>query len=130
MTSVPLHLIEFGKKDIGNTLAALRPDEIDKLAFGAIQLDAVGRVVSYNVTESQITGRKREDVVGKLFFTEVAPCTNRLQFRGEFEQIVAGKKDAVLFEYVFDYKMNPTRVKVHMKRAIVGDNFWVLVSRL
>ncbi|WP_281256387.1 hypothetical protein [Arsukibacterium tuosuense] len=30
-----------------------------------------------------------------------------------------------MFEYTFDYEMKPTRVKVHMKKAMVGDSYWV-----
>ncbi len=35
-----------------------------------------------------------------------------------------------LFEYTFDYKMAPTKVKVHMKKAITDDTYWVFVKRL
>jgi len=31
---------------------------------------------------------------------------------------------------VFDYNMAPTKVKVHMKKALVGDTFWVFVKRV
>jgi photoactive yellow protein len=35
-----------------------------------------------------------------------------------------------LFEYTFDYNMMPTKVKVHMKKALSGNSYWVFVKRL
>jgi photoactive yellow protein len=103
---------------------------VDQLAFGAIQVDANGTVLSFNTTESQLTHRDKKDVVGRNFFTEVAPCTNRPEFYGRFVNEVRAQGRSVLFEYIFDYKMNPTRVRVHMKKAITGDTYWFLVNRI
>lgn len=40
--------------------------------------------------------------------------------------IIAFGKDDV----VFDYKMTPTKVKIHMKNAIGDGSFWTFVKRL
>ena len=125
-----LNRIRFDQSDIDNVLATLSTDEVDQLAFGAIQVDAAGTVLSFNMTESQLTNRDKRDVIGKNFFTDVAPCCNRPGFHGRFVDEVQGQGRSVLFEYVFDYKMNPTKVRVHMKRANTGDTYWFLVSRL
>jgi len=42
----------------------------------------------------------------------------------------AGGKLNELFEYVFDYQMKPTKVKVHMMKALTDDSYWVFVKRL
>ncbi|TVQ24304.1 MAG: photoactive yellow protein [Spirochaetaceae bacterium] len=125
-----MEIAKFGAEDIENTLSKMNSKEIDGLAFGAIQLDAGGKIISYNQTEGDITGRKPEDVIGKNFFTEVAPCTNRPEFYGKFKDGVAGGNLNALFEYVFDYKMAPTKVKVHMKKAMSGDTYYIFVKRL
>lgn len=122
--------IEFGQDSVENALAWLSPQEIDSLAFGAIELDRTGRVLRYNVTESKLTGRRPEDVIGRNFFQEIAPCCNKPAFRGVFEAGVASGSLNAIFDYTFDYRMNPTRVKVHMKKAMVGDTYWVFVKRL
>ena len=122
--------IEFGQNDLDNIMAELSPEQIDGLAFGAIQLDRTGKILSYNATESGITGREKEAVVGRNFFTEVAPCCNKPAFRGTFDAGVRAGKLNVIFDYVFDYKMNPTRVKVHMKDSVLRDSYWVFVKRL
>ncbi|HEV7372365.1 photoactive yellow protein [Arenibaculum sp.] len=122
--------VEFGKGDIENVMSKLSGKEIDGLAFGAIQLDAKGTILAYNQAEGAITGRDPKSVIGKNFFTEVAPCTNTARFRGAFDQGVAKGDLNTMFEYVFDHEMKPTKVKVHMKKALIGDSFWVFVKRL
>ena len=125
-----LKRIEFGQADLDNVMAKLSAQEIDELAFGAIQLDAAGVVLSYNAAETSITGRKPEAVIGRNFFNEIAPCCNTPSFRGVFDAgVQAGNLNAI-FDYVFDYRMNPTRVKIHMKKAVAGDTYWVFVKRL
>jgi photoactive yellow protein len=127
--NIPQHLT-FDQDDIDNVLAQLDSQQIDELAFGAIQLDATGKVLAYSRAESEITQRDPAEVIGKNFFQEVAPCTRRPEFYGRFQEGVASGKLSVVFDYVFDYKMNPTKVRVHMKKALVGDSYWVLVKRL
>ncbi len=122
--------IDFGQGDLDNVLAKLSPREIDELAFGAIQLDSAGKILSFNQTESNITGRRKEAVIGRNFFEEVAPCCNKPKFRGVFDAgVKAGSLNAI-FDYTFDYIMKPTRVKIHMKKAVSDDTYWVFVKRL
>ena len=125
-----MNIVAFGKSDIANDLAKLSPEQIDQLAFGAVQLDASGKVLTYNAAEAGITGRAAKDVIGKNFFRDVAPCTNSPTFKGVFDQGVQADNLNTMFEYVFDYKMSPTKVKIHMKKAVAGDTFWIFVKRL
>jgi photoactive yellow protein len=127
---VSLNIIGFGKEDIENVLARMTAREIDDLAFGAVQLDGQGNVLQYNAAESGITGRSREEVLGRNFFREVAPCTGTPAFRGVFLKGVREGNLNTMFEYTFDYRMAPTKVKIHMKKAISGDSYWVFVKRL
>ena len=122
--------IEFGRNDIENVLARLSDAEIDRLPFGAIELDADGKILRYNTTESGITGRSKESVLGRNFFREIAPCCNTPIFQGVFEQGVRTGRLDTIFSYVFDYKMNPTRVKIHMRKAMATETYWVFVKRL
>ncbi len=108
----------------------MNDEQLDGLAFGAVQLDRDGRILSYNAAEGEITGRRPEDVKGKNFFTEVAPCTNTDEFYGKFRSGVEAGNLNSLFEYVFDYDMKPTKVQVHMKKALQGDSYWVFVKRV
>ena len=125
-----LNIIAFGKADIANDLAKLSPEQIDQLAFGAVQLDATGKVLAYNAAEAGITGRSARDVIGKNFFRDVAPCTNSPTFKGLFDAGVRSGDLNTMFEYVFDHRMAPTKVKIHMKKALTGDTYWIFVKRL
>jgi photoactive yellow protein len=125
-----LSVIAFGKDDIDNSLSTLSGKQIDELAFGAIQLDGQGKILRYNEAEAEITGRKASAVIGTNFFRDVAPCTNTARFKGVFEAGVRSDNLNTMFEYVFDYKMTPTKVKIHMKKAISDGTFWIFVKRL
>ena len=125
-----LNVIAFGKDDIDNVLNKLSNVEIDRLAFGAVQLDANGTILKYNAAEAGITGRNAASVIGRNFFTDVAPCTNAPNFKGVFDAGVKSGELNTLFEYLFDYNMAPTKVKIHMKKALSGDSYWIFVKRL
>ena len=125
-----MDVVKFGNEDIENTLANMKEGELDGLAFGAIQLDSTGKILQYNAAEGDITGRDPSQVIGKNFFKDVAPCTDSKEFRGRFDEGVKNGDLNAMFEYVFDYKMEPVKVKVHMKKALQGDSYWVFVKRI
>lgn len=125
-----LQLVGFGKADIENVLNRMSAKEIDSLAFGAIELDKTGTVLKYNAAEGAITGRNPASVIGKNFFRDVAPCTATAKFKGVFDTGVKADNLNTMFEYVFDYQMKPTKVKVHMKKSISGGSYWIFVKRL
>ena len=125
-----MEVLSFESKDLANVLAKMGDKEIDKLAFVAIKVDAEGKILQYNAAEGEITGRDPKEVIGKNFFTEVAPCTNRPEFYGKFKEGVSKGELNTLFEYVFDYKMKPTKVKVHMMKAMVGEGYFIFVKRI
>ena len=129
-TGSTMKTVAFGKSDVENVLAKMNDAQFNKLAFGAVELDASGRIIKYNAVEGAITGRDPKAVVGKNFFTDVAPCTNRPEFKGVFDAGVRNNNLNTLFEYVFDHQMKPTRVKIHMKRAIASNSYWVFVKRV
>ncbi|MDR5906721.1 photoactive yellow protein [Franzmannia qiaohouensis] len=122
--------VQFGSGDIENALAKMDEKALDGLAFGAIQLDASGKILQYNAAEGSITGRDPKSVIGKDFFKDVAPCTQGKEFQGRFKDGVSKGDLNTIFEYIFDYKMQPTKVKIHMKKAISGDTYWIFVKRL
>jgi photoactive yellow protein len=122
--------VVFEQDDIENVLAKMDPEEIDGLAFGVIQLDEEGKILYYSVAEGRLANREPSQVVGKNFFNEVAPCSKRPEFYGRFlEGVKSGHLD-VAFEYIFDYKMNPTRVRIRMKKAEKQGEYWLLVRRI
>jgi photoactive yellow protein len=125
-----LNIVGFGRDDFDNVLSKLTAKEVDQLAFGAVQLDGKGTILQYNAAEASITGRDAKAVIGRNFFRDVAPCTSTPAFKGVFDAGVRDGNLNTMFEYVFDYNMSPTKVKIHMKKAISDGSFWIFVKRL
>ena len=101
--------------------------ELDKLPFGAIRLDKEGKILSYNVTESKLTGRDPKRVMGRNFFTDVAPCTNVQAFAGRFREGVAKGDMHIIFPYRFDFEMAPRDVTVTLFYSKATETAWVFV---
>ena len=118
------------EKHTFDDLASLKVGDLDKLPYGVIQLSRSGDILAYNAAEADLTGRDPKAIIGKNFFREVAPCTDRPEFRGRFEEVMKSADTMVSFEYTFDHQMAATRVKVQMKRHGSSDTCWVIVSRL
>lgn len=130
-----IEMIKFNDKDIRMMLSSVDQEKIDTMAFGAVELDSSGKILSYNMAEGEIVGRKPADVIGKNFFDEVAPCTKSPQFHGLFTELVKTNRDGFdKFQFVFDYNMKPTKVSVMMARSITKTGgkytYWVFVKRL
>lgn len=121
--------VRFEPNDLQNALANITDKEVNNLVFGAVELDAEGVILRYNKAETELTGRKAEDVIGRNFFTDVAPCTRSNEFSGRFfEGVETGEFNAT-FEYVFDYQMAPTKVRIIMIKSVTRETYWLLIKR-
>lgn len=56
------------------SLAHLASHSIEQLPMGTILLDADLRVAGYNAAETRVTGLPADQVLGRKFFVEIAPC--------------------------------------------------------
>jgi len=108
-------------------IQSLGESDLDRLPFGAIRLDREGKILSYNRTEAELSGRRKESVLGKSFFLEVAPCTNVQEFAGRFREGVARGSLHMVFPYVFDFQMEPRNVWVTLFYSNETDTTWVFV---
>ena len=124
-----MDVVKFGAGDTENLLAR-DPGRIERLPFGAILVDRVGKVLQYNQAEAMISGRAPNDVLGKNFFNDIAPCSKGHAFQSKFQAGLAAGQVNTLFEYTFDYKMAPTKVRVHLKSNNVNEGVWVFIKRL
>ena len=78
--------MDFSDVNIGDVLADADEASLDALEFGVIGMNLDGVVTAYNSYESRMAGLSRARVVGKHFFTEVAPCTNNFLVASRFEE--------------------------------------------
>jgi photoactive yellow protein len=103
-------------------------EDLDKLAYGMIQLDATGRILNYNAIESKLASLRKEDAIGKQFFTEIAPCTRVQEFYGRFKEGVIRESLDTSFRFHFAFKQNPRDVTVRLLYSRRTSTVWVLIS--
>jgi two-component system, chemotaxis family, sensor kinase Cph1 len=107
-------------------IESLSAEELDALPFGVIYLDRVGMVLRYNRTESELSGCPPERVLGRIFFTDVAPCTKVREFYGVFaDKVNSGTLDEH-FTFTFPFANAPRTMNIHM---VSGPNqtAWVFL---
>lgn len=102
--------------------------ELDTIDFGVVALDADGVVLRYNLYESRLARLDRNQVLGRNFFTDVAPCTRCEEFEGRFRHVVA-TGDRVQFEFLFDFRFGAQKVAVEIISIPGGDRYYLLINR-
>lgn len=123
--------IEVDADSLMKELGTLTSEALDALPFGAIQLDPNGTVLAYNRAEEQISGRKRDEVVGKNFFTEVAPCTHVRKFYGAFQSGVDRHSLNEVFDFTFRFPGRPRDVRIRMiYSGTPRPGVWIFVTPL
>jgi photoactive yellow protein len=120
--------LHYDDEDLGEKLRHADDGQLDKAPFGIIQVDDEGTVEFFNQYEAELSGMDPDDVVGRNFFTQVAPCTNNRLFRGRFKKGVRRGELDETFTYTYTYKMRPTLVDVHLYRDSAGNN-WITVQK-
>ena len=109
----------------GLVLSHLSLTEIDALPFGVIHVDMTGKVLAYNQTEASLAGRDSDQVRGRNFFRDIAPCTRHPGFLGRFLEIRDGRRRMASFDYVFDHGMNARKVHIEMERSKTSRTIWI-----
>ncbi len=117
--------IDFG------AVSRLSPDELDALPYGLITLDAAGRVIHYNDTESRMVGLPKQRVIGKRFFGEVAPCARVREFEGRFEELVRDphRVRVQTFDFVFRFANGDQQVTIVLTPARMRGQYNIALLR-
>lgn len=118
--------VRFDTPDLLDRLETASPDDLDMLAFGVIGMAPDGTVESYNVAEGKLSGLTPARVIGRNFFTSVAPCTNNFMvaFRFESEPVI----DATI-DYVFTFRMAPQKVRLRLLRRPGIRRMYLVVEK-
>jgi photoactive yellow protein len=115
----------FDAPDLASLLERSSDAELDDAPFGVVRLDGDHRVTLYNRWESQLAGLSPERVLGKVFFTEVAPCTNNYLVALRYEQDVLDET----IDYVFSYRLKPTKVRLRLLKTQPHCSWLLVVLR-
>jgi photoactive yellow protein len=102
--------------------------QLDELPFGALELDERGTVLAFNREEENFSGYSRGDVIGRNFFTDVAPCADVQDFHGRFDEFLRGEMN--LFErFYFTYHFPDKDVRVLITFLRVARDQAVAIAR-
>jgi photoactive yellow protein len=94
-----------------NELNKASSSDFNAANFGVVKMDHKGTVIDYNDNQAKHTGMSKGAVMGKHFFTQVAPCTNNFLVAQKFEK--ESTLDSAL-AYTFTIKMAPTPVSLRL----------------
>lgn len=112
-------------------LLQLGPADYDRLPFGFITVDRDGVIQRFNAFETAYSGMREEDVLGRSFFQDVAPCTSVRDFEGRFRSMIEGGEDGVArFRYVFRFGGGERLVQVSMTFIASEDRGIIIVRDL
>lgn len=124
----PAELVSFEQADLLERLDALDEAGLDSLDFGVIGFDERTLVRRYNARESRSSLLAPRDVLGRPLFTEVAQCMNNYLVAQHFEDAASdGAPLDTILDFVFTWRLRPTRVKLRLLWAPGRATRYVLV---
>jgi photoactive yellow protein len=115
----------FNQSDLISVLCSVNPEDYNHVEFGIVAMALDSVVTSYNRWESQLSGLRPSDVIGKHFFTEVAPCTNNFMVALRYDE---EDLDATV-NYVFSYRLRPTPVRLRLLKSTKMGRQFMIVER-
>jgi photoactive yellow protein len=119
--------ISFEDSNILRRLDAADDVVLDSVPFGVIRINGDGFVVSYNAVESESAGLCSERVLGRRFFSQVAPCMNNGLVAARFE--LEPQLDCVI-DYVFALRLRSTPVRLRLLKSPGCRYRYLLVERV
>ncbi|MCB1054312.1 MAG: PAS domain-containing protein [Acidobacteria bacterium] len=113
-------------------LLKLTAAEIDSLPFGYVALAPDGTIRKYNRYEADLARRDPQEVLGKNFFREVAPCTQVQEFEGRFRSFVEAEdgEPSLSFDFEFTFRHGTQRVRIGFVRSPLGREIIMTVNRV
>nr|WP_294520692.1 PAS domain-containing protein [uncultured Rhodopila sp.] len=118
---------DFDEPQLAKAVERLTPEEVHALPYGAVRLDAEGTVTFYSDAERRLSGY-RKDVVGRTFFTEIAPCMNNPGFKGRIDKALAAGKLDIAFGFTGDMPTAAMDLDVRVQSA-TGGGCWIFLRR-
>ncbi|MDY7091691.1 MAG: PAS domain-containing protein [Acidobacteriota bacterium] len=113
-------------------LSHLSAADIDSLPFGYVALGVDGTIRKYNRYEADLARKDPQEVLGKNFFREVAPCTQVQEFEGRFRSFVEGENEepTLEFDFEFDFRHGSQQVRIAFVRSPLEQEIIMTVNRV
>lgn len=118
--------MHFDQPGILDLLEQALPEVLDRAEFGIIRMGLDGVVQAYNRAESELSGLSPDKVIGRHFFTDVAPCTNNFMVAQRF--LDQATLDQTI-DYVFTFRIRPTAVRLRLLRSPAAPSMYLLVQK-
>jgi photoactive yellow protein len=99
---------------------------LDALPWGLIALRRDGVVTHYNLAEAALSGLTPKRVVGRNFFSSVAPCTNNFMVAHRFQTEHAIDD---IIDYVFTLRIAPVKVRLRLIKQADADLMFLAVQK-
>ena len=115
----------FDSPDLPRWLETATNDDLDSLPFGLIALNPDASVAWYNKVEARLSGLTPSRMLGRQFFTSVAPCTNNFMVAHRFE--TEPELDASI-DYVFTVRLAPLKVRLRLLKRQGGTRWFLAVT--
>ena len=100
--------------------------ELDGLPFGVVAMAPDSTVQHYNLAESRLAGLAPGRVVGRPFFSGVAPCMNNPLVA---ERFAAETNLDALIDYVLTLRMSWQKVRLRLLKAASARRMYLVVER-
>lgn len=111
-------------------LEDLAQADLDALPFGVVVVDDRGIITAYNTAESRISGLPPAEVIGRNFFTDVAPCTGVPHVLGRFLRGVRAGHCDFSVGFVFSFRRAPVRVRLRIMGPNLEGRYTIAVQPL
>jgi photoactive yellow protein len=121
-------MLQFDTPDLAKRVEALDEAAIDALPFGAIRLDDKGFVTFFSKAERELSGYGERPTIGRVFFTEIAPCMANEAFRGRIEAARARGTLNIAFSWIGDFADRQREMRVRIQSASDGG-VWIFLQR-
>jgi photoactive yellow protein len=121
-------MIDFNTPNLSAEVEKLPRADIDALPFGAIRLDRDNRVVFYSKAEGKLSGYGDRPSIGKIFFTDIAPCMSDPKFTGRIADAREKGKLDIEFGWIGDFSDRSRALQVRVQSASDGG-IWLFIKR-
>jgi len=125
-TDAPHPLRTFDSLGLFEWLGAATATDLDLWPIGVVGMALDGTVEAYNAMESKLAGLQPDRVIGRNFFTNVAPCTNNFMVAHRFQS--EPDLDCII-EYVLTLRMRPQKVSMRLMRSKVATKMFLAIQR-
>lgn len=109
-------------------LDRMTDEELDALPYGVVELDAQGRIRSYNKAERENVGCDRLPV-GEQYFLEVYPSSYAPEFYGRFLEAIESQSLDDTFLFTYTCSLPSRRVQVRMYYCVRTASTWIFTAQ-